>query len=92
MPVDLYLYNGTNQTLDTTSSMSDLINRTFKLVPPGQQAHLSLPDTNSYVKAVAQFEAVGAKDVSTIASLSTYVGVSHSQGPHVVNGKQPTIV
>ena len=92
MAIDFYIYNATNLTLDTTATMAELVARSGKLVPPGSQAHIVYNDVPSYNAAVVHAVNAGSKDVSTIASLNTYSGISHGQNPHVVNGKQAPIV
>lgn len=92
MAFDLYVLNLTAQNYDTTSTMAELTAQSGKIVPPGSQAHIVYANQALLTAAITHHELGGAKDVSTISNLATYTGVSHGQGPHVVNGKQAPIV
>jgi hypothetical protein len=98
MAVDLYFYNGTNQIFDTTASIADMIIQNFKLVPPGAQAHLTLPTQAAATAVAAHHEVYSAVDYTKLpaslvnASVPATAKVVHHSAPVVIAGKTPPIV
>lgn len=88
MSLDLYLYNGTNQNIDTTASIDDLAARRGALVPPGSQAHVQVADQPAYDAFVAQQGAVSHASVNP----NTVSVVTHSSVPVVAKGAVPPII
>ena len=81
MAIDLYIYNGGKQSIDTTSSILDLMLQSNVVVTPGSQAHIQVQDQASYSALVAQIEKYGAVDHATVAAPSAFTGVSYSAAP-----------
>lgn len=89
---DIFVYNGGKQTLDTTSSMSDLVLQVGVLVPPGTQAHISLPDASAFAAFVAQLQNYGTVAHVTVTQPATFTGTSQSPAPIMIPGKPVPIV
>jgi hypothetical protein len=89
---DLYIYNATNKFFDTTSSMNDLLLQSGVLIPPGSQAHVTLPDAPTYNSVVAQLGNYGVVDHATVTSPATFSGTSSAAKPITNVGKPVPII
>lgn len=89
---DIYIYNGGKQTIDTTSSMTDLLLQTNVLVKPGTQAKITLADDKAFAAFVQQLQTYGVVAHTTVSSPVTFSGVSHSPTPISVPSKSIPVV
>ena len=89
---DIYIYNGGKQTIDTTSSMNDMLLQTNVLVAPGTQAKISLPDDNAFATFVQQLQNYGTVAHTTVIAPATFTGSSHSPTPISIPSKSVPIV
>ena len=89
---DIYLSNGGKQTIDTTSSMNDMLLQTNILVSPGTQAKITLADDKAFADFVQQLQNYGTVPHTTVTSPVTFTGTSHSPTPISIPSKSVPIV
>lgn len=89
---EIFIYNGTAQGFDTTGSIDDLIAQRGTVIPPGGQGHMTIADAPTYATVVAQLERGGVIDHATVASPSTFTGLSHSVTQVAIAGKSISVM
>lgn len=89
---EVFIYNGTNKTLDLTTTFYDVITQRAPLVPPGSQGHITVDQQGDLDAVLAQLSRYGATPHAQVQNPQTFAGVSHSVTQVVAGTKAPPVV
>jgi len=87
---EIYVYNGTNKSVDLTSSIYDLMAQRQAVIPPGAQGYFQSPDQGDIDTTIAQLTRYGA--VPQANPQPTFSGVSHSGTTATMPNATPVVI
>ena len=87
---DMYVYNGTNKTLDLTVSIFDLMTQRNAVVPPFSQGHFQTSYQDDLDQTIAMLTRYGSAPAK--AGVAPTAGVSHSTSAPVAAGAATPLV